>query len=68
MRDSGEEEENQECLLVREGGRSRCDSSPAMGWGGDSSVMGQKRGPGSLSLMRERSGGGVVAISCMGND
>jgi len=31
-------------------------------------MVGQKRAPGSLSPMREQSGGGVVAASCMGND
>lgn len=37
-------------------------------WGGDSSGWDKKRGPGSLSSMREQSGGSVEAISCMGDD
>lgn len=83
MRDSGKDEENQQHLLVWEGGRSPTGQQPSHGtavfivdnsvagaWlrGGDSSMVGQKRGPGSLSPMREQSGGSVVAITCMGND
>lgn len=37
-------------------------------WGGDSSVVGQKRGCCSLSPMRLQLGGSVVATSCVGND
>lgn len=73
MRDSVEEKENQKRLLVWEGERSQwgsiVDDLVAEAWlqGGDSTTVGLKRSPGSLSPMRQWSRGDIMAI-CMGTD